>query len=94
MVKRSCERPLGIVIVIIYLLVTLNLGTTWAASVFPNRLSKYSFTEISNCKGRCDVRTLARLNSICDDCYNLLRDPEIDSLCRYDTNHHHLPFIK
>ena len=74
---------LSVVFGVVYLLAVLNESTS-AASVFPNPLSKYSFTEISNCKGVYDVRKYARLNSICDDCYNLFRDPEVHSLCRYD----------
>lgn len=86
-VTASHSHPLmtlGVFFGIVYFLTVMN-GSTSAASVFPNPLSKYSFTEISNCKGMYDMRIYASLNSICDDCYNLFRDPEVHSLCRYDT---------
>jgi len=73
--------PLSVFFGVVYLLTVLSVPTS-AASVFPNPLSKYSFTEVSNCKGMYDMRIYARLNSICNDCYNLFRDPEIHTLCR------------
>ena len=57
-------------------------STTSAVPVFPKPLSKYAFTEVSNCKGIYDVAIYARLTNICDDCYNLFRDPDIHTLCR------------
>jgi len=44
-------------------------------------LSKRSFFDIQ-CKGVYDKGIFARLDRICDDCYNLYREPQLHSLCR------------
>ncbi|KAJ1531050.1 hypothetical protein ONE63_005880 [Megalurothrips usitatus] len=44
-------------------------------------LSKRSFFEIE-CKGVYDKSIFARLDRICEDCYNLYRAPQLHSLCR------------
>ncbi|KAE8752092.1 Ion transport peptide [Frankliniella occidentalis] len=46
-------------------------------------LSKRSFFDIQ-CKGVYDKSIFARLDRICEDCYNLFREPQLHSLCRSD----------
>lgn len=46
-------------------------------------LSKRSFFDIQ-CKGVYDKSIFARLDRICEDCYDLFRAPQIHSLCRRD----------
>ncbi|KAL0278921.1 UNVERIFIED_CONTAM: hypothetical protein PYX00_000597 [Menopon gallinae] len=51
------------------------------ASVLGHPLSKRSFFDIQ-CKGVYDKSIFARLDRICEDCYNLFREPQLHSLCR------------
>ncbi|XP_066582898.1 crustacean hyperglycemic hormones 5 isoform X2 [Prorops nasuta] len=44
-------------------------------------LSKRSFMDIE-CKGVYDRSIFARLDRICEDCYNLFREPSLHTLCR------------
>ncbi|XP_014256377.1 ion transport peptide-like isoform X2 [Cimex lectularius] len=44
-------------------------------------LNKRSFFDI-RCKGVYDKSIFARLDRICEDCYNLFRAPQLHSLCR------------
>ncbi|XP_063227468.1 ion transport peptide-like [Bacillus rossius redtenbacheri] len=44
-------------------------------------LSKRSFFDIQ-CKGVYDKSIFARLDRICEDCYNLFREPSLHLLCR------------
>lgn len=46
-----------------------------------HHLSKRSFFDIQ-CKGVYDKSIFARLDRICEDCYNLFREPQLHSLCR------------
>ncbi|KAL1462380.1 hypothetical protein WDU94_014218 [Cyamophila willieti] len=46
-------------------------------------LSKRSFFDIQ-CKGVYDKSIFARLDRICEDCYDLFRAPQIHTLCRKD----------
>ncbi|XP_018327517.1 ion transport peptide-like isoform X1 [Agrilus planipennis] len=46
-----------------------------------HHLAKRSFFDIE-CKGVYDKSIFARLDRICEDCYNLFREPELHSLCR------------
>ncbi|XP_039277956.1 ion transport peptide-like isoform X2 [Nilaparvata lugens] len=46
-------------------------------------LSKRSFFDIQ-CKGVYDKSIFARLDRICEDCYNLFREAQLHSLCRRD----------
>lgn len=66
-------------------LVTLALAilidSSSAASVFSHPLSKRSFFDI-NCRGVYDKSIYARLDRVCQDCYNLYREPELHTLCR------------
>ncbi|KAF5283851.1 hypothetical protein FQA39_LY04671, partial [Lamprigera yunnana] len=44
-------------------------------------LTKRSFDD-QQCKGVYDKSIYARLDRICEDCYNLFREPEIHTLCK------------
>lgn len=46
-----------------------------------HHLTKRSFFNIQ-CKGVYDKSIFARLDRICEDCYNLFREPQLHSLCR------------
>lgn len=45
-------------------------------------LSKRSFFDIQ-CKGVYDKTIFARLDRVCEDCYNLFREQQLHSLCRF-----------
>ena len=45
------------------------------------RLHKRNYLELQ-CQGMYDPSIFAKLAGICDDCYNLIRDPEIHGMCR------------
>ena len=36
-----------------------------------------------SCKGSLDFNGFSKLDKICKDCFNLIREPEIYQLCRY-----------
>lgn len=42
---------------------------------------KRSFYDIQ-CKGIYDKAIFARVDQICEDCYNIFREPKLHSLCR------------
>ncbi|CAH1954999.1 unnamed protein product [Acanthoscelides obtectus] len=46
-----------------------------------HHLTKRSFADL-RCRGVYDKSIFARLDRICEDCYNLFREPSIHSLCR------------
>nr|QHB80551.1 ion transport peptide transcript b [Carabus violaceus] len=46
-----------------------------------HHLTKRSFFDIQ-CKGVYDKSIFARLDRLCEDCYNLFREPQIHTLCR------------
>ncbi|CAG7834504.1 unnamed protein product [Allacma fusca] len=64
-------------------LVVCILGTSAVDSlVMGSRpLSKRSFFDIQ-CKGVYDKGIFAKLDRVCDDCFNLYREPQLHSLCR------------
>ena len=35
------------------------------------------------CRGRYDPAIYTTLDNICEDCYNLYKEPDIHSMCRY-----------
>ena len=35
------------------------------------------------CRGRYDTAIYTTLDNICEDCYNLYKEPDIHSMCRY-----------
>lgn len=53
-------------------------------------LSKRSFFDIQ-CKGVYDKTIFARLDRVCEDCYNLFREPQLHSLCRFASPFHPIP---
>ncbi|XP_047113407.1 ion transport peptide [Schistocerca piceifrons] len=70
--------------VVLCVLVVASLVSTAASSPLdPHHLAKRSFFDIQ-CKGVYDKSIFARLDRICEDCYNLFREPQLHSLCRSD----------
>merc|ERR1719219_3302970 len=47
------------------------------------RFHKRSYVELQ-CRGMYDPSIFAQLDGICDDCYNLYREPEVHGMCRKD----------
>ncbi|XP_044263517.1 ion transport peptide isoform X2 [Tribolium madens] len=47
----------------------------------PHHFTKRSFFDIQ-CKGVYDKSIFAKLDSICEDCYMLFREPQLHNLCR------------
>ncbi|XP_061384296.1 CHH-like protein isoform X2 [Danaus plexippus] len=47
----------------------------------PHHVARRSFFNLQ-CKGVYDAAIFARLDRICDDCYNLFREPTLFTLCR------------
>lgn len=64
-------------------LLTLTLA---AAAPPPHHVARRSFFNLQ-CKGVYDAAIFARLDRICDDCYNLFREPQLYSLCRWDIDY-------
>ncbi|CAH2984762.1 unnamed protein product [Chilo suppressalis] len=65
-------------------LVTLAVGAAAAppaAAATPHHVARRSFFTLQ-CKGVYDAAIFARLDRICDDCYNLFREPQLYTLCR------------
>ncbi|XP_063921829.1 ion transport peptide isoform X2 [Zophobas morio] len=50
-------------------------------ALLPHHFTKRSFFDIQ-CKGVYDKSIFAKLDSICEDCYNLFREPQLHNLCR------------
>jgi hypothetical protein len=63
------------------LLFTSCLGIADAGALMGHPFSKRSFMDIQ-CKGVYDKSLFARLDRICEDCYNLFREPQLHTLCR------------
>ncbi|KZC05073.1 Ion transport peptide [Dufourea novaeangliae] len=63
------------------LLVASCVGLTDAGILNGHPLGKRSFIDIQ-CKGIYDKSIFARLDRICEDCYNLFREPQLHQLCR------------
>ncbi|KAJ8958673.1 hypothetical protein NQ318_016398 [Aromia moschata] len=57
--------------------------TNRSPALLTHHLTKRSFFDLQ-CKGVYDKSIFARLDRICEDCYNLFREPSIHSLCRQD----------
>lgn len=49
--------------------------------------AKRSYVSLQ-CRGEYDPSRFAQLDGICEDCYNLYREPEVHSLCRYSLIRH------
>ncbi|XP_029172807.1 ion transport peptide isoform X2 [Nylanderia fulva] len=60
----------------------IGLGAD-AATLNGHPLGKRSFFDIQ-CKGVYDKSIFARLDRICEDCYNLFREPQLHMLCKQD----------
>ncbi|XP_012221385.1 ion transport peptide-like isoform X1 [Linepithema humile] len=58
----------------------IGLGAD-AATLSGHPLGKRSFFDIQ-CKGVYDKSIFARLDRICEDCYNLFREPQLHMLCK------------
>ncbi|XP_077287138.1 ion transport peptide [Arctopsyche grandis] len=78
---------------IINMVVRRRAGGLWAAALLAalaaatplpqHHLTKRSFYEIE-CKGVYDKSMFARVDRVCEDCYNLYREPQLHSQCRKD----------
>lgn len=82
--SHSTQSLLGIATLLVVLLAVLPSYPSSAMSALSSghhSLSKRSFFDI-NCKGLYDKSIFARLDRICQDCYNLYREPELHTLCR------------
>ncbi|GFG36534.1 hypothetical protein Cfor_06160 [Coptotermes formosanus] len=66
---------------LVSMIVTSLLARSSSGLVLGHSLNKRSFFEIQ-CKGVYDKSIFARLDRICEDCYNLFREPQLHSLCR------------
>lgn len=51
----------------------------------PHHVERRSFFTLE-CKGVFDAAIFARLDRICDDCFNLFREPQLYTLCRSVTD--------
>jgi hypothetical protein len=67
---------------LVSMIITSLLTSRTSGLVVGHSLNKRSFFEIQ-CKGVYDKSIFARLDRICEDCYNLFREPQLHSLCRY-----------
>ncbi|XP_032667635.1 ion transport peptide isoform X2 [Odontomachus brunneus] len=66
-----------------FLLISSCINLTDARTLNGHPLSKRSFFDIQ-CKGVYDKSIFARLDRICEDCYNLFREPQLHMLCKQD----------
>ncbi|XP_032667634.1 ion transport peptide-like isoform X1 [Odontomachus brunneus] len=64
-----------------FLLISSCINLTDARTLNGHPLSKRSFFDIQ-CKGVYDKSIFARLDRICEDCYNLFREPQLHMLCK------------
>lgn len=68
------------------IMIVLSLATCLLASptsrLLGHSVQKRSFYDLQ-CKGVYDKSIFARLDLICDDCYNLFREPQLHQLCRW-----------
>ncbi|XP_075981488.1 ion transport peptide isoform X2 [Anticarsia gemmatalis] len=61
-------------------LVAVALGAAAPPST-SHHVARRSFFTLE-CKGVYDAAIFARLDRICDDCFNLFREPQLYTLCR------------
>lgn len=64
-----------------FCLLSSCIGFADAGVFYGHALGKRSFTQLQ-CKGVYDRSIFARLDRICEDCYNLFREPQLHTLCR------------
>nr|UES72911.1 ion transport-like protein [Carausius morosus] len=70
-----------IVMIVACVLVASTVAIPTSGMSVGHPLSKRSFFDIQ-CKGVYDKSIFARVDRICEDCYNLFREPTLHSLCR------------
>lgn len=63
------------------LLISSCLDVADAGLVMGHPLGKRSYLDLG-CKGVYDKSIFARLDRVCEDCYNLFREPQLHTLCR------------
>lgn len=80
MQQLRLTRVLACSLLVSMIITSLLAGST-SGLVLGHSLNKRSFFEIQ-CKGVYDKSIFARLDRICEDCYNLFREPQLHSLCR------------
>ena len=49
---------------------------------FPSHASKRNGGMPAECRGRYDTAIYTQLDNICEDCYNLYKEPDVHSYCR------------
>lgn len=74
-------RMAAAVMVALVVLLTAMGTQVEAGTLMGHPFSKRSFMDIQ-CKGVYDKSLFARLDRICEDCYNLFREPQLHTLCR------------
>ncbi|XP_069681482.1 ion transport peptide-like isoform X2 [Periplaneta americana] len=80
MQRQQLTRALTCSLLISIMITSLLVGPT-SGLVLGHSLNKRSFFEIQ-CKGVYDKSIFARLDRICEDCYNLFLEPQLHTLCR------------
>ncbi|KAH0952956.1 hypothetical protein HN011_010814 [Eciton burchellii] len=81
--RSSCSLLMSVLTWSLMLLLIsscIGLGAD-AATLNGHPLGKRSFFDIQ-CKGVYDKSIFARLDRICEDCYNLFREPQLHMLCK------------
>ncbi|KAJ9587004.1 hypothetical protein L9F63_019401 [Diploptera punctata] len=69
--------------ILISIMITSLVAVPASGRVLGHSVSKRSFFELQ-CKGVFDKTIFARLDRVCEDCYNLFREPHLHTLCRQD----------
>ncbi|XP_059485062.1 ion transport peptide-like isoform X3 [Neocloeon triangulifer] len=90
MARTSIAAAIAIVVLVSSVLASptrggIPFGAGPASSrplVLNHTLSKRTHFFDIQCKGVYDKSIFARLDRICEDCYNLFREPQLHSLCR------------
>lgn len=59
------------------------LSYLYPSSSFNSHRNKRSYADLQ-CRGIYDPSIFARLERVCEDCYNLYKDDEVHGLCRAD----------
>ena len=75
---------------IFLLIVTLFTLTTLLAPVHSRLPFRFRFRDLPTkrsyvslqCRGLYDANIFSKLDGICEDCYNLYREPEVHGMCR------------
>ncbi|KAK0163657.1 hypothetical protein PV327_007318 [Microctonus hyperodae] len=64
------------------LLISSCFGIADAGVIMGHPLGKRSYIDLG-CKGVYDKSIFARLDRVCEDCYNLFREPTLHTLCSF-----------